>query len=172
LLLYSSHLPLGVPNGLDIQLGTNSFLAPSTSNHSSVNNNKREEKNCAFFCAFGDCAYTNYDEYYIDHDYHGHGYIMIGFLNIDIKGNVYSNSSTTTPVNSVRVVNNVHDTPAMTTGGKRRGTRRGRSHHPRCQTNTSETQLMMIRRRRRRKRETSSPVAIVRFTPAATEGEC
>jgi hypothetical protein len=33
LLLYSSHLPLGVPNGLDFQLGTNSFLAPSTSNH-------------------------------------------------------------------------------------------------------------------------------------------
>jgi hypothetical protein len=32
LLLYSSHLPLGVPNGLDIQLGTSYFLAPSTSN--------------------------------------------------------------------------------------------------------------------------------------------
>jgi hypothetical protein len=30
LLLYSSHLTLGVPNGLDIQLGTNSFLAPSS----------------------------------------------------------------------------------------------------------------------------------------------
>jgi hypothetical protein len=30
LLLYSSHLPLGVPNGLDFQLGTNSFLAPSS----------------------------------------------------------------------------------------------------------------------------------------------
>jgi hypothetical protein len=32
LLLYSSHLPLGVPNGLGIQLGTSYFLAPSTSN--------------------------------------------------------------------------------------------------------------------------------------------
>jgi hypothetical protein len=33
LLLYSSHLPLGVPNGLVIQLhATISFLAPSTSN--------------------------------------------------------------------------------------------------------------------------------------------
>jgi hypothetical protein len=32
LLLYSSHLPLGVPNGLDIQLGTSYFLVPSTSN--------------------------------------------------------------------------------------------------------------------------------------------
>jgi hypothetical protein len=30
LLLYSSYLPLGVPNGLDIQLGTNSFLVPSS----------------------------------------------------------------------------------------------------------------------------------------------
>jgi hypothetical protein len=33
LLLYSSHLPLGVPNGLVIQLGTSYFLAPSTSFH-------------------------------------------------------------------------------------------------------------------------------------------
>jgi hypothetical protein len=32
LLLYSSHLPLGVPNGLVIKLGTSYFLAPSTSN--------------------------------------------------------------------------------------------------------------------------------------------
>jgi hypothetical protein len=32
LLLYSSYLSLGVPNGLDIQLGTSYFLAPSTSN--------------------------------------------------------------------------------------------------------------------------------------------
>jgi hypothetical protein len=36
LLLYSSHLPLGVPNRLVIQLGTNSFLAPSTSNQSPI----------------------------------------------------------------------------------------------------------------------------------------
>jgi hypothetical protein len=35
LLLYSSHLPLGVPNGLDIQLGTNSFLVPSSQQSSS-----------------------------------------------------------------------------------------------------------------------------------------
>jgi hypothetical protein len=88
-------------------------------NCSSVNNNKREEENlCNFFCAFGDCGYTDYDEYYIDH-YHDHGYIMIGSLDIDIKGNFYNNSSTTTPVNSIRVVNSVHDTPAMTAGGKR-----------------------------------------------------
>jgi hypothetical protein len=35
LLLYSSHLPLGVPNGLDIQLGTNSFLVTSSQQSSS-----------------------------------------------------------------------------------------------------------------------------------------
>jgi hypothetical protein len=35
LLLYSSHLPLGVPNGLVIQQGTSYFLAPSTSNQMS-----------------------------------------------------------------------------------------------------------------------------------------
>jgi hypothetical protein len=34
----------------------------------------------------------------------------------------------------------------------------------------SETQLIMTRRRW--KRMTSNPVAIVRFTPAMTEGEC
>jgi uncharacterized protein YunC (DUF1805 family) len=39
---------------------------------------------------------------YNDHDNLGHGYIMIGYLNIDIKNNVYINSST--PVNSVHVV--------------------------------------------------------------------
>ena len=51
---------------------------------------------------------------YIDHYYHDHGY-----LDIDNKGYVYSNSSATTPVNSVRVVTCVPDTPAVTAGGKR-----------------------------------------------------
>jgi hypothetical protein len=36
-----------------------------------------------------------------------------------MKGNVYIDSSATTPVNSVRVVNSVHDTPVVTAGGKR-----------------------------------------------------
>jgi hypothetical protein len=44
---------------------------------------------------------------------------MIGYLNIDNKGNIYSNSSATTLVNSVRVVNSVHDTPDVTAGRKR-----------------------------------------------------
>jgi hypothetical protein len=35
LLLYSSHLRLGVPNGLVIQLGTSYFLALSTINQQS-----------------------------------------------------------------------------------------------------------------------------------------
>ncbi|KAE8779666.1 putative receptor-like protein kinase [Hordeum vulgare] len=39
---------------------------------------------------------------------------MIGYLDIDINGFVYSNSLTTTPVSSVRVVTSVHATPAMT----------------------------------------------------------
>jgi hypothetical protein len=36
---------------------------------------------------------------YNDHDNLNHGYILIGYLNIDIKNTVYSNSRT--PVNSV-----------------------------------------------------------------------
>ncbi|KAK1565991.1 hypothetical protein QYE76_007788, partial [Lolium multiflorum] len=53
---------------------------------------------CLIFCASGDCGYTDYNEYYINHD--DHGYITIGYLDIDIKGNVYSNSSAITSVNS------------------------------------------------------------------------
>jgi hypothetical protein len=54
---------------------------------------------------------------YNDHDNLDHDYIMIGYLDIDIKNIVYSNSRT--PVNSVRVVTCVHATPVVTTGGKR-----------------------------------------------------
>jgi hypothetical protein len=75
-------------------------------NCSSVNNNKRK-KSRNFFCAFGDCGYI------------GHSYIMIGYLNIDNKGNVYSNSSATTPVNNARIITCVNNTPVVTAGGKR-----------------------------------------------------
>jgi hypothetical protein len=44
---------------------------------------KGRKNRANFFCAFVDCGYTDYDEYYIDH-----GYIMIGYLDIDNKGNV------------------------------------------------------------------------------------
>jgi hypothetical protein len=54
---------------------------------------------------------------YNDHDNLDHGYIMIGYLDIDIKNTVYCNSRTL--VNSVRVVTCVHATPAMTAGGKK-----------------------------------------------------
>jgi uncharacterized protein YunC (DUF1805 family) len=54
---------------------------------------------------------------YNDHDNLDHGYIMIGYLDIDIKNTVYNNSRT--PVNSVCVVTCVHATPAVTAGGKR-----------------------------------------------------
>jgi hypothetical protein len=63
---------------------------------------------------------------YNDHDNLDHGYIMIGYLDIDIMNTVYSNSRT--PVNSVRVVTCVHATPAVTVGGKRGETRKA----PRC----------------------------------------
>jgi hypothetical protein len=89
-------------------------------NCSSINNNKREEKNRAIFYAFGDCGYTNYDEFYIDH-----GNIVISYLDIDIKGSVYKNSSTKTPVNSVRVVTCVDNTPVVTARGKREEATKG-----------------------------------------------
>jgi hypothetical protein len=44
---------------------------------------------------------------------------MIDYLDINNKGNVYSNPSVITPFNNVRVVNSVHDTPTVTAGGKR-----------------------------------------------------
>jgi hypothetical protein len=52
---------------------------------------------------------------YNDHD--NHGYIMIGYLDIDITNTVYSNLRT--PVNSVRIITCVHATHAVTVGGKR-----------------------------------------------------
>ena len=71
------------------------------------------------------CGFIIQDNHTIDHDYLDHGYItMIGYLDIDINGYVYSNSSATTPVNSVRVVNSVHATPAVNVGGKIGATRK------------------------------------------------
>jgi hypothetical protein len=81
---------------------------------------KTQNQNCAIFCAFGAIGYD-------DHDNLDHGYITTGYLDIDIKNNIYSNSRT--PVNSIRVVTCVHATSAVTAGGKR-GTRRGHSHRP------------------------------------------
>jgi hypothetical protein len=54
---------------------------------------------------------------YNDHDNLDYGYIMIGYIDIDIKNTVYSNSRT--PANSVHVVTCVHATPTVTAGGKR-----------------------------------------------------
>ena len=99
---------------------------------------------------------------------------MIGYLDIDINGYVYSNSSATTPVNSVRVVTSVHATPAVTAGGNRgEGMKAPEGDAVTALgANPSETQLMMAQRRRRRKHKTSNSVVLVRFTPATTEGEC
>jgi hypothetical protein len=54
---------------------------------------------------------------YNDHDNFNQGYIMIGYLDINIKYIIYSTSRT--PVNSVCIVTCVHATPAVTTGGKK-----------------------------------------------------
>ncbi|KAF6993975.1 hypothetical protein CFC21_061582 [Triticum aestivum] len=89
-------------------------------------------------------------------------------------GYVYSNSSATTPVNSVRVVTSVHVTSVVTAGGNR-GEGMKAPEGDAVTTlgaNPSETQLMMAQWRRRRKRKTSNPVVLIRFTPATTEGEC
>jgi hypothetical protein len=54
---------------------------------------------------------------YNDHDNLDHGYIMLGYLDIDIENTIYSNSRT--PVKNVRVVTCVHATPAVTAIGNR-----------------------------------------------------
>jgi hypothetical protein len=54
---------------------------------------------------------------YNDHDNLDHGYIMTGYLDFDIKNNVYNNLRT--PINSIHIVTCVHATPAVTAGGKR-----------------------------------------------------
>ena len=121
------------------------------------------------------CGFIIHDENTIDHDYLDHGYItMIGYLDIDIQGYVYNNSSATTPVNSVPVITSVHASPAVTAGGNRGETRKAPEGDAvtALGANPSETQVMTVKRRRRRKHDTSNPVAIVRFTPATTEGEC
>jgi hypothetical protein len=54
---------------------------------------------------------------YNDYDNLDHSYIIISYLDINIKNTVYSNSRT--PINSVHIVTCVHTTPAVTAGGKR-----------------------------------------------------
>jgi uncharacterized protein YunC (DUF1805 family) len=59
---------------------------------------------------------------YNDHDNPDHGYIMTGYLDIDLKNTIYKNSRTS--VHSVHVVTCVHATPAVTAGVKRKETRK------------------------------------------------
>jgi hypothetical protein len=54
---------------------------------------------------------------YNDHNNLDHGHIMTGYLDIDIKNNIYNNSRA--PVHSVLVITSVHATFAVTAGGKR-----------------------------------------------------
>jgi hypothetical protein len=57
-------------------------------------------------CASCECDYTNYNKYYINHDY-----IRIGYLDINIKGNVRLHIG-----NIGHVIGTVHDTPDVTIG--------------------------------------------------------
>ena len=71
-----------------------------------------------FFAPPALCGFIIHDDHTIDHDYLDHGYI-----DIDTHDHVYSNTSATTPVNSVHVVTSIHATPAVTAGGNRGETR-------------------------------------------------
>ena len=108
-------------------------------------------RHSAFFCASGFVRLHHPRRSHIDHDYLDHGYItMIGYLDIDINGYVYSNSSATTPVNNVRVLTSVHATPDVTAGGNKGETRKASEGDAvtALGADPSETQLIMTRWRR------------------------
>ena len=110
------------------------------------------DQNRAIFCASGAIGYNNHV-----HDNIDHGYIRIDYLDIDIHAIVYSNISATTPVNNVRVVT--------------------RPRHSRCDCGREERRNITDAvdddgEEERRMRQPSKTVAIVRFSPATTEGEC
>ena len=149
-----------------------SSTAPS--DISKVHRPRLQLRHSAFFAPPALCGFIIHDDHTIDHDYIDHGYItMIGYLDIDIRGCVYNNSSATTPVNSVRLVSCVHDTPAVTAGGNRGEGEKAPEGDvvTALGADPSETQLMMAEKRRRRKHKSSNSVAVARFTPATTEGE-
>jgi hypothetical protein len=94
---------------------------------------------------------------------------MTGYLDIDIKNNVYNNLRA--PVHSVLFVTCIHTTPAVTVGGKREVALEGDTVTI-LGAEPGQTQWMMTWSRRRRKHKTPNLVAIVRFSSAMTEGEC
>jgi hypothetical protein len=101
-------------------------------------------------CVSCDCDYTNYNEYYINHDY-----ITIGYRDINIKGNVQlANYTLATSVMS-SVPSMTH--PLWSLGGKRKH---------------QKEMSMLTRRRRRRKSMISNSVAVDRFNPTTIEREC
>lgn len=126
--------------------------SPTTpSNIHKVHRPRLQLRHSAFFYASGFVRLHHPRRSHIDHVYLDHGYItMIGYLDIDINGLVYNNSSAKTPVNSVRVVTSVHATLVVTAGGNRGDTRKA----PKGDAVTalgvdpSKTQLMMARWRR------------------------
>ena len=99
-------------------------------------------RHSAFFAPPTLCSFIIHSDYTIDHDYLDHGYItMVGYF--DINGYVYNNSSATTPVNSVRLVTCVHDTPVVTMGGEGRKAPEGDAVTA-LTADPSQTQLMMV----------------------------
>jgi hypothetical protein len=75
-----------------------------TSKKNAAPSNRRRRKKPRNFCASGECGYTTYDKYIIDHDYLDHGYIIFGYLDNDIT----------------TMSTSIHDTRIVTAGGKRR----------------------------------------------------
>ena len=81
----------------------------------------------AIFCTSSTGGHTTYDDYDIDHTHLDHGYITLDYLDININDYLYSYTSATTTVTSVRIITCVHNTPVVAEGGKT-CTRRGHSH--------------------------------------------
>ncbi|KAE8803300.1 Metal transporter Nramp2 [Hordeum vulgare] len=105
-------------------------------------------RHSAFFCASGFVRLHHPRRSHIDHVYLDHGNItMIDYLDIDINGLVYNNSSAATPVNSVHIITSVHATPAVTAGGNRGDALEGDTVTI-LGADPSEMQLMMARWRR------------------------
>lgn len=115
-----------------------------------------------------------HDNYITKHNYLDHDYIiMICYLDININGLVYNNSSATTAVKTICGVASVHAIPVVNVGGNRGETRNAPEGDTTIalDADPSDTQLMMAWRRRRQNHKTSNSIAIVRFTPTTIEGE-
>jgi hypothetical protein len=119
-------------------------------------------------CASDSDGYNDHDN--LDHNNLNHSYITTGYLDIDIKNNIYNNSRIS--VNSAHVITCVHSTPVVTAGGG--DTLEGDTFTaPKCQL----AMIMCIKdtvdddkkEKTMKAHKTSNTVAIVYFTPATIE---